>query len=111
MSQVFNEEEIEAKAREYEEALRAEMGLESETASHFARPPERPFTRDQRDSTTILFGGLSVAHEQLVTEAMRGMGYLVRPLPTPDNDSLRLGKELGNRGQCNPSYYTVGNLV
>ena len=32
-------------------------------------------------------------------------------LPVPDNDSLRFGKEFGNRGQCNPTYFTVGNLV
>ena len=29
----------------------------------------------------------------------------------PDNDALRVGKEFGNRGQCNPTYFTVGNLV
>ena len=29
----------------------------------------------------------------------------------PDNDALRYGKEFGNRGQCNPTYFTVGNLV
>lgn len=29
----------------------------------------------------------------------------------PDNDSLQLGREFGNRGQCNPTYFTVGNLV
>ena len=26
----------------------------------------------------------------------------------PDNDALRYGKEFGNRGQCNPTYFTVG---
>ena len=29
----------------------------------------------------------------------------------PDTDALRFGKEFGNRGQCNPTYFTVGNLV
>ena len=29
----------------------------------------------------------------------------------PDNDALQFGKEFGNRGQCNPTYFTVGNLV
>ena len=32
-------------------------------------------------------------------------------LEVPNNDALRYGKEFGNRGQCNPTYYTVGNLV
>ena len=29
----------------------------------------------------------------------------------PDTEALRFGKEFGNRGQCNPTYFTVGNLV
>ena len=29
----------------------------------------------------------------------------------PDTEALRYGKEFGNRGQCNPTYFTVGNLV
>jgi hypothetical protein len=29
----------------------------------------------------------------------------------PINDALQYGKEFGNRGQCNPTYFTVGNLV
>ena len=34
-----------------------------------------------------------------------------RALDVADNTSLRFGKEFGNRGQCNPTYFTVGNLV
>lgn len=40
-----------------------------------------------------------------------GLGYKIRALPVPDNEALAVGKEYGNRGQCNPTYYTVGNLV
>ena len=29
----------------------------------------------------------------------------------PDNQSLQFGREFGNRGQCNPTYFTVGNLI
>ena len=29
----------------------------------------------------------------------------------PNQESLQFGKEFGNRGQCNPTYFTVGNLV
>jgi predicted nucleotide-binding protein (sugar kinase/HSP70/actin superfamily) len=35
----------------------------------------------------------------------------VEVIDVPDNESLRYGKEFGNRGQCNPTYFTVGNLV
>ncbi len=78
---------------------------------HYKRPAERPFTKDQRDSTTILFGGLTYNHDYLLEGALQGMGYNAKYLPVPDNHSLSVGKEYGNRGQCNPTYYTVGNLI
>ena len=43
--------------------------------------------------------------------ALRGIGYKVLALDVPDNDALQYGREYGNRGQCNPTYFTVGNLV
>ena len=39
------------------------------------------------------------------------MGYKTSAIPTPDVESFQLGKEYGNNGQCNPTYFTVGNLV
>lgn len=103
--------EVEADVRAYEARLRAEMGLRSRVAAHFRRPEERPFTASQRPHTTILFGGLTLAHEEIVRIAMDRLGYRLEPLPCPDNESLAVGKEFGNRGMCNPTYYTVGNLV
>ncbi len=32
-------------------------------------------------------------------------------VPTPNVAAFQLGKEFGNNGQCNPTYFTVGNLV
>jgi predicted nucleotide-binding protein (sugar kinase/HSP70/actin superfamily) len=32
-------------------------------------------------------------------------------IPTPAVPDFQLGKEYGNNGQCNPTYFTVGNLV
>lgn len=69
------------------------------------------FTRAERSGVTILLGGLTVAHDRLVEGAFRGLGYRIQALPCPNQDSLRVGKEFGNRGQCNPTYFTVGNLV
>ncbi len=111
MAKVMDKEEIEAKTRDYERQLREEMGLGKKNGKHFHKPKEGRWTKDQKESTTILFGGLTLAHEELAADAMRGLGYKLRPLPCPDNDSLAVGKEYGNRGQCNPTYYTVGNLV
>ena len=111
MAKVLDKEEIEAKTRAYEEQLREEMGLGHKQVDHFQKPMERPWTKDQKDGTTILFGGLTLVHEELVKYAMEGLGYNLRILPCPDNEALSVGKEYGNRGQCNPTYYTVGNLV
>lgn len=60
---------------------------------------------------TILFGGLTRAHEHLVEGAWEGLGYRVKALPEPDNEALALGREFCNRGMCNPAYYTVGSLL
>ena len=111
MVRMMDKEEIEAKTLDYERQLREEMGLGKKDVKQFHKPHEGRWTKDQKDSTTILFGGLTLAHEELAADAMRGLGYNMRPLPCPDNDSLTVGKEYGNRGQCNPTYYTVGNLV
>ncbi len=78
---------------------------------HFKRPKERPFTASQREGTTLLFGGLTRTHERFIQGVMERLGYRAEFLPVPDNAALAAGKEFGNRGQCNPTYFTVGNLV
>ncbi len=69
------------------------------------------FTADQRAHTTILLSGLTLAHDRLCCSALRGIGYNVEILDLPNNEALQRGKEFGNRSQCNPTYYTVGNLI
>ncbi len=91
--------------------LEREMGLAPQDTEHFARPVERPFTRDQRPHTTVLYGGLTWKHEHLIQGALAGLGYVCEPMPVPDVAAFQLGKEYGNNGQCNPTYFTVGNLV
>ncbi len=69
------------------------------------------FKTADRATTTLLVSGLTVAHDTLVCAMLTGLGYTVEALDPPDNTALQFGKEFGNRGQCNPTYYTVGNLV
>ena len=85
--------------------------VNAQPSLHFKRPIERPFTRAERDSTTILFGGLTWKHERLIQGVLEGLGYKAQPLPVPDRRAFQSGKEYGNNGQCNPTYFTVGNLV
>ena len=91
--------------------LEREAGLRKKEVSHFKRPTERPFTKSEREHTTLLFGGLTWKHEKLVHGALEGLGYKAEAVPTPDVAAFQLGKEYGNNGQCNPTYFTVGNLV
>ncbi|MCC7508015.1 MAG: 2-hydroxyglutaryl-CoA dehydratase [Planctomycetes bacterium] len=105
------ETSVESELKEYEAQLRKELGIEDGGINHFEKPFEQTFVKQSRETTTVLFGGLTLAHEQFLEYAIRGMGYKVEALACPDNDALTIGKEFGNRGQCNPTYYTVGNLV
>jgi predicted nucleotide-binding protein (sugar kinase/HSP70/actin superfamily) len=105
------EDVIQQRLNEERARLEREAGIQKKTVQHFTRPQENPFTRAQRGHTTILFGGLTWKHEHLVHGALEGLGYKPNYIPTPDVKSFQLGKEYGNNGQCNPTYFTVGNLV
>jgi predicted nucleotide-binding protein (sugar kinase/HSP70/actin superfamily) len=105
------EEMIQQRLREERDRLEREAGLKEATHQHFRRPEERPFTKAQRPHTTVLFGGLTWKHERILQGSIAGLGYKVMPLPNADKQSFQIGKEYGNNGQCNPTYFTVGNLV
>jgi predicted nucleotide-binding protein (sugar kinase/HSP70/actin superfamily) len=109
--QIGNDAEIEIKKRlEAERArLRKIAGLDN--PEHFHRPVERAFTAEQRNQVTILFGGFTWKHEDLIRAVFQGCGYRCEKLPVPDVPAFQTGKEFGNNGQCNPTYFTVGNLV
>jgi predicted nucleotide-binding protein (sugar kinase/HSP70/actin superfamily) len=106
---VLSDADIERELAQYQEQLARELGLAGKTQWTDAPAPE--FLASQRAKVTILVSGLTMAHDFLVQGALSGEGYKVKHLDCPDNDALRFGKEFGNRGQCNPTYFTVGNLV
>src|SRR5487761_93130 len=105
------EDFIHRRLEEERTRLEQEAGIERRPTERFHRPVENSFTRSQRDKTTILFGGLTWKHEKLVLGALESLGYRCEALPVPNKKAFQLGKEYGNNGQCNPTYFTVGNLV
>ncbi len=105
------EEEIARRVTEERLRLEQAAGLLEKPIQHFHRPIERPFTAEERDRVTILFGGLTWKHERFIEAVFRGCGYRYEMLPNPDVASFQIGKEYGNNGQCNPTYFTVGNLI
>ena len=88
-----------------------EAGLSVRPVAHFKRPQERAFTRAERDHVTVLLGGLTMRHDELILAGLRGLGYRIERIPTPRKADFQAGKEYGNNGQCNPTYFTVGALV
>jgi len=103
--------DIDAELRKLDEE-ESRLGSPHVEAQHWVDRMVSPeFTKSQRAGTTLLVSGLTAAHDYLVKAALTGLGYNVEVVDVPDNDALRYGKEFGNRGQCNPTYFTVGNLV
>jgi len=107
--QIENDTEIKKRLEAERARLRKSAGLSQ--PDHFHRPLERAFTAEQRAHTTILFGGFTWKHEELIRAVFQGCGYRCERLPVPDVAAFQIGKEYGNNGQCNPTYFTVGNLV
>jgi predicted nucleotide-binding protein (sugar kinase/HSP70/actin superfamily) len=110
ISNIIDFEEIEAKVLAFKERERQRLGLaDTPTQWHDQNPQE--FSQQQRTETTILFSGVTRTHDRLLEAVLTALGYKAKALADPDNESLQYGKEFGNRGQCNPTYYTVGNLI
>ena len=107
----FPLQRIDAKGAAERVRLLREAGLPTEPPRHFRRPVERPFTKAERGRVTLLFGGLTLRQDRLMRAALDGMGYRAELVPMPTRNDFQAGKEYGNNGQCNPTYFTVGTLV
>jgi predicted nucleotide-binding protein (sugar kinase/HSP70/actin superfamily) len=87
------------------------VGFEGRKVQHYRCPPTRPFTAEEREQVTILFGGFTWKHEEFIAAILRGSGYRCQRLRTPDLAAFNIGREFGNNGQCNPTYFTIGSLI
>ncbi len=104
--------DLDAELAKFEAEERKRLGLPAEGADEQWRDPlPSTFTAAQRAHTTLLVCGLTMAHDMFIKSSLRGIGYNVEALDVPDTAALHFGREFGNRGQCNPTYFTVGNLV
>jgi predicted nucleotide-binding protein (sugar kinase/HSP70/actin superfamily) len=102
--------DIDSELKKFELEQMAMLGLEP-GKEHWRDDNPTKFTGSQRAHTTLLISGLTMAHDLFLQGALRGIGYKVKAIDCPDTSALQFGKEFGNRGQCNPTYFTVGNLV
>jgi len=102
--------DIDAELARFEAEERARLGIEGDAQQYVEKTFQDPSAADKA-KVTILVSGLTMAHDELVSAALGGIDYKVQALDCPDAAALRYGKEYGNRGQCNPTWFTVGNLV
>ena len=97
---------VDSEIKDFEKAHK-----QDEVTEHWRDKNPTTFTAAQRAHTTVLHAGLTMAHDLFIQSAFRGLGYKVASMDVPDTAALQFGREFGNRGQCNPTYFTVGNLV
>ena len=79
--------------------------------AHYKLPVEDPFTIDQLEDTTVLLGGITPGHDYLIEGSLQGLGYKCKSLPNTDLTAFQYGRDNGNHGYCNPTYFTSGNLI
>jgi predicted nucleotide-binding protein (sugar kinase/HSP70/actin superfamily) len=103
--------DLDAELRKFEEEERKRLGLDGKTEQWVEDMANLTFTKREKSNITLLVSGLTVAQDYFIEGALKGIGYNVHAVDCPDVAALQYGKEFGNRGQCNPTYFTVGNLV
>jgi predicted nucleotide-binding protein (sugar kinase/HSP70/actin superfamily) len=103
--------DLDAELKAFEVEERKRLGLDQKTEQWIEDMANLTFTKKEKASIHILVSGLTMAHDYFIEGALRGIGYNVQMMDCPDVAALQYGKEFGNRGQCNPTYFTVGNLV
>jgi predicted nucleotide-binding protein (sugar kinase/HSP70/actin superfamily) len=108
---VADDVDIEAELRAFEEAERERLGIKAERRQWVDGMLKPAMKKSERKNVTLLISGLTAAQDFLCEGALRGLGYNVNYFGMSNNEGLQTGKEFGNRGQCNPTYFTVGSLV
>lgn len=78
---------------------------------HYRAYAPRPFTKEERDRVTILFGGLHWRAERVLQGMFENMGYQAQVLPVATKEDLLSGREVADIGQCCPTSFTTGNLA
>src|SRR5215475_8445433 len=92
-------------------ALGRDEAMVQETVTHYTTYKPRPFVRSERDTVTLLYGGLTWKHERLVQGVFQNLGYRAEPLPNVARIDLDTGKELIDTGACCPTTFVTGNLA
>ena len=79
--------------------------------SQWRETPQKRIEYAPKEETILLSGGLTILQDRLIESALKSLGENYISMPNPDFEAFQKGKAYGNRGQCNPTYFTVGNLI
>src|ERR1700678_4026241 len=93
--QIEQDQDIEQRLAAERIRLRRIAGLEP--VKHFHKPIGRSFTAEERNQVTILFGGFTWKHEDLIRAVFQGCGYRCEKLPVPNVAAFQTGKDLANK--------------
>ena len=88
-----------------------DLSFINKEATQWRDIPSKVIEYAPKKETIFLSGGLTLLQDKLVEAALNSMDINFIALPNPTFESFQKGKAYGNRGQCNPTYFTVGNLV
>jgi len=88
-----------------------DLSFLNQKATQWRDIPKEKINYAPKEETIFLSGGLTLLQDKLVEAALNSMDINFIALPNPDFESFQKGKAFGNKGQCNPTYFTVGNLV
>ena len=94
------EVEIQARIDAERARLRAEAGLAR--MREFKKPVERTFTAAERDYVTILFGGLTWKHEEMIKAVFHGAGIAAKTFPLPKSRTSKRVKSSGITASATP---------
>lgn len=70
-----------------------------------------PFTKEMRETYTILCPQMSPIHFELIEPAFRAAGYKVDVLPNDNKQAVDMGLKYVNNDACYPSLMVVGQIM
>ena len=88
-----------------------DLNFINQAPTQWANTSNKEIDYVSKEETIFLSGGLTLLQDKLVEAALNSLNINFIALPNPTFASYQKGKAFGNRGQCNPTYFTVGNLV
>ena len=83
--------DIDAELKKFEDEERKRLGIavEQQWVEDMAN---LMFTKSEKGKITLLIGGLTIAHDYLISGAFSSLGYNTIPLDPPNYDALSVGK-------------------